>query len=340
MKRKFVILLLFFVCFLLAGCSESSSENVNESNNVSTENEMVAEQDDLKVDISKIEQIYIDEYNSQNGDSNCVRKIIEKLGDNGYIAIDSDNRVDMTNPDSVKGFIKSKESGEHDNICVLQINYLAGINVLELITDEGKVSVIQTYYSFQDGEFTETVSVEFEAAYFEYTNEGYLMIEGISHSAESYVLTLSEEEKHIALRVEHLDEECRELCAKYIEPVSYSLNNMFITSWNKDDYSNLDFYDIFDRFYKETYGTDCPYIMNDDLSIGNEYDISADEFENVIMRHFEVSSEELHQRCRYDATKNVYVYRPRGFEEFDYAEVPYPEVVDFETILRQTMMGA
>ena len=74
------------------------------------------------------------------------------------------------------------------------------------------------------------------------------MIEGISHSAESYVLTLSEEEKHIALRVEHLDEECRELCAKYIEPVSYSLNNMFITSWNKDDYSNLDFYDIFDRF--------------------------------------------------------------------------------------------
>ncbi|SEP59710.1 hypothetical protein SAMN02910369_00234, partial [Lachnospiraceae bacterium NE2001] len=123
----------------------------------------------------------------------------EKLGDNGYIAIDSDNRVDMTNPDSVKGFIKSKESGEHDNICVLQINYHAGINVLELITDEGKVSVIQTYYSFQDGEFTEAVSVEFEADYFEYTNEGYLMIEGRSHSAESYVLTLSEEEKHIAL---------------------------------------------------------------------------------------------------------------------------------------------
>ena len=155
MKSKFVILLLFFVCFLLAGCSESSIENVNESNNVSAENEMVAEQDDSIVDISKIEQIYIDEYNSQNGDSNCVRKIIEKLGDNGYIAIDSDNKVDMTNPDILKGFIKSKESGEHDNICVLQINYHAGINVLELITDEGKVSVIQTYYSFQDGEFTE-----------------------------------------------------------------------------------------------------------------------------------------------------------------------------------------
>lgn len=327
MKRKFVILSLLLICYLFVGCSVSSDQ----SNNTFAVTETVTDQDNSILDISKIEQIYIDEYNSQNGDSNCVRKIIEKLGDNGYIAIDSDNKVDMTNPDSVKGFIKSKESGEHDNICVLQINYHAGINVLELITDEGKVSVIQTYYSFQDGEFTETVSVEFEADYFEYTNEGYLMIDGSSHSAESYVLTLSEEEKHIALRVEHLDEECRELCAKYIEPVSYSLNNMFITSWNKDDYSNLDFYDIFDRFYKETYGTDCPYIMNVDLSIGNEYDIPADEFENVIMRHFEVSSEELHQRCRYDATKNVYVYRPREFEEFDYAEVPYPEVVDFET---------
>ena len=102
MQSKFVILSLLLICYLFVGCSVSSDQ----SNNTFAVTETVTDQDDSIVDITKIEQIYIDEYNSQNGDSNCVRKIIEKLGDNGYIAIDSDNRVDMTNPDSVKGFIK------------------------------------------------------------------------------------------------------------------------------------------------------------------------------------------------------------------------------------------
>ena len=107
-------------------------------------------------------------------------------------------------------------------------------------------------------------------------------------------------------------------------------NNIFITNWNENDYSNLDFYDIFERFYKDTYGKSCPYTMNDDLSVGNEYEISADEFEHVIMQHFRVSSKELQLLLRYDVERNVYIYRPRGFEEFDYAEVPYPEVVAYE----------
>jgi len=142
---------------------------------------------------------------------------------------------------------------------------------------------------------------------------------------------MSEEEEHIALRVEPLDEQCRELCEKYMTPVSYNLNNMFITDWDEDDFAGLDFYDIFDRFYMETYGKNCPYTMSDDLTVGNEYDIPADEFENVIMQHIKVSPEELHMHLRYDANKNIYIYRPRGFGEFDYAEVPYPEVVAFET---------
>lgn len=70
--------------------------------------------------------------------------------------------------------------------------------------------------------------------------------------------------------------------------------------------------------------------MNDDLSVGNEYEIPAEEFENVIMQHFRVSSNELRRLLRYDTDKNVYTYRPRGFVEFDYAQVPYPEVVAYE----------
>ncbi len=107
-KRKYVILPLVLVCYLLAGCSVSSNEN----SYTSAKTEIVTDQDDPKEDISKIEQIFTDEYNAQNDDIKCVRKIIEKLGDNGFIAIDSDNKVDMTNADYLMQFISSRESGE------------------------------------------------------------------------------------------------------------------------------------------------------------------------------------------------------------------------------------
>ena len=326
-KWKFVILPLVVACFVLVGCSAKSSD----STDVSVGIETVSYQDELPVDISKIEQIFIDEYKNQAGNLQCVQQIVDRLADCGFIAIDSDNKVDMANAENMCPFIDSLESGEHVEVLILQVFNIGGLNLLEIVADEGNVSVERTYFKFQDDHLSKTVHSEFEADYCEYTDEGYLMIGGSRYSPELYVLTMSEEEEHIALRVEPLDEQCRELCEKYMTPVSYNLNNMFITDWDEDDFAGLDFYDIFDRFYMETYGKNCPYTMSDDLSVGNEYDIPADEFENVIMQHIKVSPEELHMHLRYDANKNIYIYRPRGFDEFDYAEVPYPEVAAFET---------
>jgi hypothetical protein len=320
-----LLLPMILVCYILAGCNVSG----NKSGNTSAGADTVTEQDDTVEDISKIEQIFADEYNTQNDSFKCVGIIVEKLGDKGFVAIDSDNKVDMTNADYLKRFLSSKEYGEHAGILVLQVFYI-GLNYIEITTDEGNVSVEQTYYMFHDDQLTKTGHSEFVADYCEYSDEGYLLIEGSWHSPEMYVLTMSEEEVHIALRVDPLDEQCRILCEKYIAPVSYNLNNMFITNWSQDNFNSLDFYDIFERFYKETYGKDCPYTMNDNLSIGNEYEIPAEEFENVIMQYFKASSNDLHTLLRFNADKNIYTFRPRGFDEFDYAEVPYPEVIAYE----------
>ncbi len=322
-----MILTLILACFMLAGCSGKSNENTN----ISAWTATVTDQNDVPIDISIIEKVFIDEFKDTNSNRQYVQRIIDRLADCGFIAIDSDNRVDMANAENLRQFIAAWKSGEHAKVSVLRIFYNGALNILEITTDEGNVSVKETYYTFQDNHLSKTVHSEFGADYCKYTGEGYLIIEGSWYSPESYVLTVSEEEEHIAIRVEPLDKQCRELNEKYIAPVSYNLNNMFIIDWNEDDFADLDFYDVFERFYKETYGKDCPYTMNDDLSVGNEYEIPADEFENVIMQHIKVSSEDLHMLLRYDAVKDIYIYRPRGFYEFDYAEVPYPEMVAFET---------
>lgn len=67
MKSKFVILSLVIMCYLIVGCSVSSSEK----NNISVGTDMITDHYDSTADISKayiskIEQIYTDEYNTQN----------------------------------------------------------------------------------------------------------------------------------------------------------------------------------------------------------------------------------------------------------------------------------
>ncbi|MBR4719792.1 MAG: hypothetical protein IKP31_06075 [Lachnospiraceae bacterium] len=74
MVTKYVILPLIFACYFLAGCGVSSNEKTVSS----SETETVTDQDDLKIDISKIEQIYIDEYKTQNDNLKCVGKISMK----------------------------------------------------------------------------------------------------------------------------------------------------------------------------------------------------------------------------------------------------------------------
>ncbi|MEG2957430.1 MAG: DUF6070 family protein, partial [Christensenellaceae bacterium] len=46
----------------------------------------------------------------------------------------------------------------------------------------------------------------------------------------------------------------------YILPINYGLNNMFLLNWSEEDYSNLEFYDIFDKLYTEVYHKSLTYM--------------------------------------------------------------------------------
>ena len=53
------------------------------------------------------------------------------------------------------------------------------------------------------------------------------------------------------------------------------------------------------------------------------------EFESVIMKYFNIDSEMLQSKTIYDSEDSTYEYKPRGFEEVEYPEYPYSEVVGF-----------
>ena len=57
-----------------------------------------------------------------------------------------------------------------------------------------------------------------------------------------------------------------------------------------------------------------------------EYYISC-KFESVIMKYFNIDSETLQSKTVYDSVDSTYEYKPRGFEEVEYPEYPYSEIV-------------
>mgnify|MGYP000107988144 FL=1 len=42
-------------------------------------------------------------------------------------------------------------------------------------------------------------------------------------------------------------------------PVGYAVNNLMITNWNEQDFSALEFYDLYEILYRAEYGEYVPY---------------------------------------------------------------------------------
>lgn len=267
---------------------------------------------------------------NKTDDLETLRRIVNKVGEIGYAAIDSRNQIDMECGEQVINFWEKTEAKEESRLTIVEVTYWGGFAVYDLQTAEGKVDVVKSSYKYENGSFQKIGEGSYTAENWVYTQDGYLMFSGAWFSKERYVLTLSGVEEHTAFRVEPLDEACRELNRKYLSPISYERNNMFITDWSEDDFGELNFYDLFDMFYPKIKGRFIPYITDDNLNVGTVYHIPKDEFESVIMTYINIDSQSLQSKTVYDSEKAVYEYKPRGFYEGEYPEYPYPEVVDFE----------
>ena len=262
-------------------------------------------------------------------DLETIRGIVNRLGENGYPAVDSRNQVNMTEAEQVLEFCEQVDVQEEAEITILEVSYLGGFVKYDLHTKNGNVDVVRSYYKYENGNMKREVTGNYQAEYWNYTEEGYLMFSGVWYSEELFVLTLSVAEEHTALRVLLLGETYRELSRKYLRPIGFEQNNMFIVDWSEEDFGDLNFYDMYDIFYPKVNGQYVPYVSDDNLSVSAVYQIPKEEFESVIMKYFNIDSETLQSKTVYCSENSTYEYKPRGFEEVEYPEYPYSEVVGF-----------
>ena len=321
----------FVLILSISGCSDAPPEENTVSETVI---DVQAIQEESEEDADEIISVCIDLYEKAEeenklADLETIRSIVNRLGENGYSAVDSRNQINMTEPEKVVEFCEKVDAQEEAEITILEVSYLGGFVKYDLHTKDGNVDVVRSYYKYENGDIQREVTGSYQAEYWNYTEEGYLMFSGVWFSEELYVLTLSGAEEHTALRVQPLDETYRELSRKYLRPIGFEQNNMFIVDWSEDDFGALNFYDMYDILYPKVNGQYVPYIADDNLAVSAVYQIPKEEFESVIMKYFNIDSETLQSKTVYYSEDSTYEYKPRGFEEVEYPEYPYSEVVDF-----------
>ena len=321
----------FVLILSISGCSDAPPEENTVSETVI---DVQAIQEESEEDADEIISVCIDLYEKAEeenklADLETIRSIVNRLGENGYSAVDSRNQINMTEPEKVVEFCEKVDAQEEAEITILEVSYLGGFVKYDLHTKDGNVDVVRSYYKYENGDIQREDTGSYQAEYWNYTEEGYLMFSGVWFSEELYVLTLSGAEEHTALRVQPLDETYRELSRKYLRPISFEQNNMFIVDWCEDDFGDLNFYDMYDILYPKVNGQYVPYVADDNLAVSAVYRIPKEEFESVIMKYFNIDSETLQSKTVYYSEDSTYEYKPRGFEEVEYPEYPYSEVVGF-----------
>ncbi len=320
----------FLLMFSISGCSDTLPVEDTVSETV-IDVQVIPEESQEDEEIIEICLDLYKKASEENkiADLEMIRSIVNRFGENGYSTVDSQNQIDMTNPEQVIDFCEKVKAKEEAEIVIIQVDYLGGFVHYELQTEDGNVEICRSYYDYKNGSLEKSDSVNYQVEYWKYTEEGYLMFSGSWYSEELYLLTLSGVEDHIALRVQPLDEKYREMSRKYLLPISFERNNMFIVDWNEADFGDLNFYDMYDILYPKVNGQYVPYEVDDNLAVSAVYQIPKEKFESVIMKYFNINSETLQSKSVYHSENSTYEYKPRGFEEVEYPEYPYSEVIGF-----------
>ena len=328
-NRKYLLAAtISMIMLILTGC------RVWETGITHADNEVYASGEDDSADAHRIEEVLSDIFDEAIGANtlgslDIVQRMVARLGENGYVAVDSGNQIDMVQAEQALDFCKAVDEKEMDELTIIVVMEM-GIRKFDLKTEGGNVNIVRGYYQYdQNGSLQNRSTVSYPADFWQYTEEGYLIFEGSYFSDESYILTLSDTPEHTMLRILPLDEKCREYNRKYILPVGYEQNNLFLCNWSEDDFGDLDFYDLFDRFYPITHSQPVPYMADEDLGVGAVYQIQGELFENVIGAYFNMDRETLRSKTTYLSELVAYEYRPRGFYEAEYPEIAYPEVVSY-----------
>ena len=181
-RRYLLFAQISMIMMILTGCNDEMPM-VSDTEITQAGNEVYSSDENDSTDAERIEEILSDIYGEAAdantlGSLDIMRRMVIRLGENGYVAVDSENQVDMTHEEQALEFCKVVDEKGIAELKIIVIMEM-GIRKFELKTEDGNVNIIRGYYQYdQNGSLKNRSTVNYPADFWQYTEEGYLIFEG------------------------------------------------------------------------------------------------------------------------------------------------------------------
>lgn len=336
-KTNNIIILFLIICLLLlSGCKKSSDDmqiihkelekymvfNLNELKEECIQ--LANSYQSIYMNSEKIISQYIPYETSLPQDS--IDKIEDYLISNGYSVINSDIKYPsyLENVDSFYQFYEDSTKGKEVEKEILSIMPNGGMLYSILKNKNGK-----KYQAIVTIQWNENNEPYVDDAEYHEINDWELV-----NNTDFYYLTPLKGpmyDVYSFIRLKEVDKELYDLNEKYILPVGYIFNNMFITDWKYQEYEELCFNDLLEAFYRKKYQEYFPVEDYPKISEIVDYSyIPASLFENTIIPYFDISLTEFRKKCLYNKDRDAYPWQDIVGENFSSYPNVEPEVVKYQ----------
>ncbi len=335
-----VIALILVIPMLLTGCNSSSPAEIPSGG----ENTAEAKEETKVVEKAKnrsleIVSLYKDKYiNAEKMTSEyyynqtvisqeVVDEIENLLRDKGYPVMNSDSKYPtyLENAESVYDFWESVSANKNAEQELMTVSVTGEMYYTSLHYTDGKK--YRTYIVVGWDENNEPVV----------TSDSYIEImdwELINDKEFYYQVVYPPRvpfDDYALVRLAPMDKTLYDLTEKYIAPIGYLSNNMFVCEWDSNNYGDLSFNDLLEYFYRVK--NNELFNMEDYESVREPYYctyIPKALFENTVKPYFDISLEEFRKLSLYDSGKGVYPWQEVCCENARIYPSVEPEVVKYK----------
>lgn len=223
--------------------------------------------------------------------------LVRILGADGTPAFSISQKLDLVNYGKVELFLEQAEQGMPAQVKVYELHMDGGMGWGRFQFDGDRMTYLYANCSWNDrGDpvISDPVCTVIEE--WNYTEKGWFAYKlsvpeppQVSEVIDSWEM----------LRVKPKKAEFRDMEEKYLRPVGYMGNNLFLTDWDLESLEKLDFTGVYEYLYFMKNGT---YLVPEDQ--GGE--VLKEEFEAVIQSYIPIGSEELECLAGYEPGKEVY----------------------------------
>ena len=187
-KKVPLFVMIILILLILAGCGNRTPE-ISDTGVTRQDSEVYSFDKKETADTERIAEILNDIYeeavNTPSGHSSMpygdqeetstlgspdiLRRMVAGLGENGYVAVDGGNQIDMTQAEQALAFCRSVDEKERDELTIIVVMEM-GIRQFDLKTEDGNVTIVRGYYQYdQNGGLQNRSTVSYPADFWQYT---------------------------------------------------------------------------------------------------------------------------------------------------------------------------